>query len=150
MRNPTNAFFLALTVAAVLGLSGCGLNLTGNPATDLPAAGAALTSADTTAQKSVAAIGKFTAADIQTALADAQANTDTPAVSCYQAILPVVEAQAAAAGNAAVVGAVSTFQRARDITKLVKGQGAIAQACAALKQDVTGDVLDLGPLFGMP
>jgi hypothetical protein len=139
---------LASITACIL-LAGCaGFPLTGDPSKDLPAAGAALTSADSTAQQSVAAIAKFTAADIQAALADAQANNDAPAISCYSAILPVVQAQSNP--QAAVVGAVSTFQRSRDIVKLVKGQGAIAQACAALKQDVTGDVLGLGTLFGLP
>lgn len=139
-----------IILCAAIGLSGCSTfqSLTGNPAIDLPAVGNALSSADSTAQQSVAAIAKFTVADLQAADMDAVANMDQAAHQCYQALIPVAQAQQNP--GAAVVGAVSTFQRTRDMVKLVKGQGAIAQACAALKQDVTGDVLGIGTLFGIP
>lgn len=130
-------------------LAGCTLpSLTGDPSKDLPAMGSTISSIDTQAQQTIAAVDKFTLADLQAADADAQANSDTAAHSCYGALIPVVEARANQSASA--VGAVSTFQHTRDIVKLFKGSGAVAQACAALKQDVTGDVLGIGALLGLP
>lgn len=141
---------LALCLIFAVSLSSCSTlqGLTGDPSKDLPAIGSNITATDATAQKSIAAISKFTVTDLQDADADAVANSDTAAHSCYQALIPVVQSRANAAAPA--VGAISAFQRTRDLVKLVKGQGSIAQACAALKQDMTGDVLGLGALFGVP
>jgi hypothetical protein len=139
----------ALMICISFALASCsGLNLTGDPTKDIPAVGGALTSADAAAQQSVASLAKFTAADLLAADTDAVANSDAPAHSCYAAIIPVVQAHEGTQG--VVVGVVSAFQRSRDIVKLVKGQGAIAMACAALKQDGSGDVLGIGALFGLP
>src|SRR5260370_53527 len=106
-----------IVVALCVALSGCSIfqNLTGNPSTDLPAIGNSITSADAAAQKSALVLAKFTAADLQAADADAMVNADAPAHACYQAILPVVQARESAA---ATIGAISAFQRTRDMVKL--------------------------------
>ena len=72
-----------------------------------------------TAQGSVApgnpfsTIHKITTADLQAALADAQAANDAPAVACWSALLTVQQIPLA--------GAISTFQRGRDLMHIAKG-----------------------------
>lgn len=145
-----NRFIYKAGVALVtaLCLSSCA-GLTGDPTKDLPAASASLGTASASATDVQNAVAKLTASDLAMALADAQAHQDTPAMTCYGALLPVVQAQEQAPANAQV-GVITVFQRGRDLVQLVRGNGGIAVACAALKQSVTGDILGLGALFGIP
>ena len=102
-------------VALVLFLAGCGstpgVTLTGNPIADF----APLQSK----------IAGFTDADVAAALADAQANGDVVAQTCWgivQKALPVLKPPAGA-------GAATAIQLARDVQRQIPG---ISDACAGI------------------
>jgi hypothetical protein len=97
-------------------------------------------------------ITKLAASDIQAALTDATAHNDVAAMQCYPVLLQVL-ASLPSQVPAAPVGVVSAFQAARDLSKAIQsqtaaGQGSVVQAvnlgCAALFNDVQGDVLRIG------
>lgn len=123
---------LSLTAAigaACLALSGCGatipdpfapsgkLVLTGHPAADLGLAVSPV----------LAQLGKYTAADVDAALADAQAQTppDGVAIACWttvKAALPVLNTPAGA-------GAAVALQKARDVQAVAPQ---VARNCAGI------------------
>lgn len=98
-------------------------------------------------------ITKLATSDIQAALADATAHNDTAAMQCYPVLLQVVASLPSQVPSTVPAGVVSAFQKARDLSKAVQsqtaaGQGSVVQAvnlgCAALFNDVQGDVLRIG------
>src|SRR5712671_2748041 len=96
----------------------------------------------------------YTVSDLQAALADAKDHNDLAAVQCYAGLIPIVQSLPVAGVATAPVGAITAFQKARDLSKTVQanaGGGALVQsvnlACAALFNDVQGDLLRLGVKF---
>jgi hypothetical protein len=98
-------------------------------------------------------ITKLAVSDLQAALADATAHNDVAAMQCYPVLIQVVQSLPSQVPSTAPAGVVSAFQAARDLSKAVQsqtaaGQGSVVQAvnlgCAALFNDVQGDVLRIG------
>jgi hypothetical protein len=98
-------------------------------------------------------ITKLAVSDLQAALADATAHNDVAAMQCYPVLIQVVQSLPSQVPATAPAGVVSAFQAARDLSKAVQsqtaaGQGSVVQAvnlgCAALFNDVQGDVLRIG------
>ena len=99
-------------------------------------------------------ISTFTVADLEAAMADATAHNDKAAMACYPVLMELVKSLPSKAPAAQPKGVVSAFQQARDLTKSVQsnasGQAVVAAVnlgCAALFNDVQGDILRLGVLF---
>jgi hypothetical protein len=98
-------------------------------------------------------ITKLAVTDLQVALADATAHQDQAAMACYPVLINIVQSLPSQVPTTAPAGVVSAFQAARDLSKSIQsqtaaGQGSIVQAvnlgCAALFNDVQGDVLRIG------
>ncbi len=91
-----------------------------------------------------AALQQFTLSDVQNALADAQANHDTVAATCYTALAAAIKAQAPA--NAVpVTGVLSAFQKMRDLQQGVQtGLPALNVPCAPLVLSTQQTLLKLG------
>jgi hypothetical protein len=98
----------------------------------------------------------FTVADLQTALADAQAQTppDTTSALCYTALIPIVEA---GVNNPlpAGLGVFQALQKARDAKALLANiqspNGPLAAlniACAPLVLDAQNTLIQLGIVGG--
>ena len=127
---PPTAILVACMTAAVL--SACSTTPT---ATSAPAPADPLS-----------AISTFTLTDLQHASADAKAHGDKLAAMCYDYLAAQLQAQTGSNPNATVVGAISAFQRARDL------QGAVSAGisvdfqvnCAPLLSDVRANLLRLG------
>jgi hypothetical protein len=85
------------------------------------------------------AIGQFTVADLQAADADAVANGDTIAHMCYPVMETFIMSITGSTGSTTVSGAVSAFQKARDLAnKVASGvPQALKIACAPLLVDDT-------------
>lgn len=108
-------------------------------------------------QNPLLVLQQFTVADLQAALADAQAQTppDTTAASCYQALIPFVQQQTQ---NPLPQGAgiFQALQKARDakayLANIQSPTGPLAglnQACAPLVLDVQNTLLTLGVSVGV-
>lgn len=99
-------------------------------------------------------ITKLAVTDLQAALADATAHNDLPAMQCYPVLIQVVQSLPTTSPLKEVYGPVSAFQAARDLSKAIQanvGRSALVQTvnlgCAALFNDVQGDILRLGIKF---
>ncbi len=102
-------------------------------------------------------VRQFTIADLQTALADAQAQTppDTVAVNCYTALIPFVQSQAQNPLPAGA-GVFQALQKARDakayLANIQSPTGPLASlniACAPLVLDVQNTLVTLGVSVGV-
>jgi hypothetical protein len=134
--------FLALGGMLFGALEGCA------PAPAASAAPVAGAVAAAPAANSVTQLQAFTVADLTAALADATAAKDTVAATCWAALIPVVQAQGATLG-VLPVGAVSAFQKARDVGVGIKvGLPALNVPCAPLVLDTQNTLLRLGALTG--
>lgn len=98
----------------------------------------------------------FTVADIQAALADAQAQTppDAAAVNCYSALIPLVQSSIANPLPASA-GGFQLLQKARDakaaLANIQSPNGPLAQlnmACAPLVLDIQNTLVQLGIVGG--
>lgn len=107
-------------------------------------------------QNPASVLQAFTLADLQAALADAQAQTppDIIAANCYQALIVVVQSPAINPLPSGP-GAFQLFQKARDIKNVVaalqSNQGpltALNVACAPLVIDVQATLIRLGVIGG--
>ena len=99
----------------------------------------------------IQAIQAFTVSDLQNALADAQANSDVIAAACYTALIPVVQQQANVTAPTGKIGAISVFQKSRDLARLAQRgvPDSINMACSPLVLDAQTTVLRLGALAGL-
>jgi len=102
-------------------------------------------------------VRQFTVADLQAALADAQAQTppDTVAVNCYTALIPFVQSQAQNPLPAGA-GVFQALQKARDakayLANIQSPTGPLASlniACAPLVLDVQNTLVTLGVSVGV-
>jgi hypothetical protein len=91
------------------------------------------------------ALANFTITDLQNASADAKAHSDKLAAMCYDYLAAQLKAQAGAPG-ASVSGAVSAFQRVRDLQSAINsGVSQDFQVnCAPLLSDVRLNLIRLG------
>jgi hypothetical protein len=99
-------------------------------------------------------VTKLTVTDLQAALVDATAHKDAAAMACYPVLIGIVQNLPAVNPATSPVGLVTAFQAARDVSKAIQsnaGGNAFVQqvnlGCAALFNDVQGDILRLGILF---
>ena len=97
-------------------------------------------------QADLAALGRFTVADLQAAQADAIAHNDVIAAACYPALIQFVSGLPAVGGT--VAGAFSAFQQARDLHKGVSAglPDYLRLGCAALVQDEKQMILKLAAI----
>ena len=107
-------------------------------------------------QNPLIVVRQFTIADLQAALADAQAQTppDTVAVNCYTALIPFVQSQAQNPLPAGA-GVFQALQKARDakayLANIQSPTGPLASlniACAPLVLDVQNTLVTLGVSVG--
>lgn len=104
----------------------------------------------------VTALQQFTVADLQAALADAQAQTppDTTAANCYTALIPIVQTNVKNPLPSGM-GGFQAFQKARDlITNASQIQssftgGALNTACAPLVLSAQNTILMLATQVGV-
>lgn len=108
-------------------------------------------------QNPLIVVREFTVADLQAALADAQAQSppDTVAANCYTALIPFVQAQAQNPLPAGA-GVFQTLQKARDakayLANIQSPTGPLASlniACAPLVLDVQNTLVTLGISVGV-
>lgn len=108
-------------------------------------------------QNPLIVVRQFTVADLQAALADAQAQTppDTVAVNCYTALIPFVQSQAQNPLPAGA-GVFQALQKARDakayLANIQSPTGPLASlniACAPLVLDVQNTLVTLGVSVGV-
>lgn len=108
-------------------------------------------------QNPLIVVRKFTVADLQAALADAQAQSppDTVAANCYTALIPFVQAQAQNPLPAGA-GVFQALQKARDakayLANIQSPTGPLASlniACAPLVLDVQNTLVTLGISIGV-
>ncbi len=108
-------------------------------------------------QNPLIVVRQFTIADLQSALADAQAQTppDTVAVNCYSALIPFVQSQAQNPLPAGA-GVFQALQKARDakayLANIQSPTGPLASlniACAPLVLDVQNTLVTLGVSVGV-
>jgi hypothetical protein len=114
---------------------------------------AALTKTQAT-QNPIAVIQNFTVTDLQAALDDATANNDIAAISCYTALIPIVQSGITNPLPKGV-GAFQLLQKARDLkaiaANLQSPNGPLAKlniACAPLLIDAQNTLIQLGVLGG--
>ena len=95
--------------------------------------------APTTGATPLQAIGQFTVADLQAADADAVANNDTIAHMCYPAMETFIMSVTGSTNTTTVLGAVSAFQKARDLANHITAglPVSLKVACAPLLVDDT-------------
>jgi hypothetical protein len=124
-----------------------------NAATKKPAVKAAAAPAQTIANP-LTVIQSFTEADLTAALADATANKDTAAISCYTALLPIVQS-GVANPLPATLGGFELLQKARDLQSMLASlqspNGPLSQlniACAPLVLSVQNTMVLLGVVGG--
>ena len=88
------------------------------------------------------ALADFAVADFQSALADAHAHNDAPAIQCYPTLITWLQAEQAKNPSATTIGLAVAFQRTRDLAKGIKGgiDANVQKDCAWLKADAEGDV----------
>ncbi len=124
----TGAFALALLCAACA-------------APPAPTAG----TAPTAPSDPLTALANFTLTDLQNASTDAKAHSDKLAAMCYDYLAAQLKAQAGTPG-APVSGAVSAFQRVRDLQSAINsGVSQDFQVnCAPLLSDVRLNLIRLG------
>jgi hypothetical protein len=108
-------------------------------------------------QNPLVVLQRFTVADLQAALADAQAQTppDTVAVNCYTALIPFVQSQVQNPLPSGA-GAFQALQKARDakayLANIQSPTGPLAglnTACAPLVLDVQNTLVTLGVSVGV-
>lgn len=108
-------------------------------------------------QNPLVVLQKFTVADLQAALADAQAQTppDTVAANCYAALIPFVQSQVQNPLPSGA-GAFQALQKARDakayLANIQSPTGPLAglnTACAPLVLDVQNTLVTLGVSVGV-
>ena len=148
---------LALGVAAALVCVTPAL-AANKPLVRRPAATASTRPTVTQAQQNpLVVVRQFTIADLQAALADAQAQTppDTVAVNCYTALIPFVQSQAQNPLPAGA-GVFQALQKARDakayLANIQSPTGPLASlniACAPLVLDVQNTLVTLGVSVGV-
>ena len=153
-------------IVALLALCAAGLAFAGAvpataatkpPAFRSAAAGNAKPSVTQAQQNPLIVVRQFTIADLQAALADAQAQTppDTVAVNCYTALIPFVQSQAQNPLPAGA-GVFQALQKARDakayLANIQSPTGPLASlniACAPLVLDVQNTLVTLGVSVGV-
>ncbi len=103
----------------------------------------------------LAVLQQFSIADLQAALADAQANNDVTTIPCWTALLAGVQAQQAAA-PALPAGVFSAIQKTRDLkiqaANLLAANGPLANlniACAPLLMDANATLAAFGIATGV-
>ncbi|MGH7092725.1 MAG: hypothetical protein ACREFB_04235 [Stellaceae bacterium] len=91
---------------------------------------------------------KFTVADLQAADADAKAHHDALAATCYEALMPVVQAQPNLIPGTAPKGLFTAFQQGRDGVNAIQAVPSALKglnvACGPLVLDAQQTVLALG------
>jgi len=91
---------------------------------------------------------KFTVADLQAADADAKAHHDTLAATCYEALVPVIQAQPNLIPSTAPKGLFTAFQEGRDGVNAIQAVPTALKglnvACGPLVLDAQQTVLALG------
>lgn len=104
----------------------------------------------------VAVLQSFTAADLQAALADANAQTppDTVSAACYTALIPLVQSSVSSPLPASL-GAFQLLQKARDAKALIANLqsptgplAALNVACAPLVLSTESTLVQLGVISG--
>ena len=141
---------LILAAVAALALAGCATQ----PAVVTAVATPTFTSATsapiivTPTPDPLAQIAAFTTADLQAAQTDAIANNDTVAAACYPALNRFVQSLPAGVGN--VQGAITAFQKARDLRLSVQTglPSYLKLGCAALLVDEQTLIAKLAALGG--
>ena len=120
---------LGAAFALVLALGGCGATIPDPfaPSGKLVLTGDAIADLRTAASPVLATLGKYTAADVDAALADAQTQTppDGVAIACWttvKAALPILNLPAGSAGATAI-------QKARDASAIAPQ---VARNCAGI------------------
>jgi len=96
------------------------------------------------------AIAKFTLTDLQHAEADAKAHADKVAEMCYAYLASQLEQKSAGAPNGTIAGAISAFQKGRDLLRTVSSgiSDDFQVSCAPLLSDARLNLLRLGVLGG--
>lgn len=126
------------------------------PAVAQPKTPATKVTASAAKANPVLAIQTFTVADLQAALADAQAQTppDNTSAACYQALIPIVQSGVANPLPKGL-GAFQALQKARDfkamLANLQSPNGPLAAlnvACAPLVVDTQTTLIQLGIIGG--
>jgi hypothetical protein len=149
---------LALCAAAALACAVGPAMAANKPLIRRPVASASTRPTVTQAQQNpLIVVRQFTIADLQAALADAQAQTppDTVAANCYTALIPFVQSQAQNPLPAGA-GVFQALQKARDakayLANIQSPTGPLASlniACAPLVLDVQNTLVTLGVSVGV-
>ena len=137
--------FLTTAIAILIGLAA------------LPAAAQTKSISKTAATANpILVLQSFTVTDLQAALQDAQSQTppDTAAISCYSALIPLVQSSIANPLPASA-GGFQLLQKARDakaaLANIQSPNGPLAQlnmACAPLVLDIQNTLVQLGIVGG--
>jgi hypothetical protein len=149
---------LALCAAAAAFVGAAPATAATKPPVHRPAASASARPSVTQAQQNpLIVVRQFTIADLQAALADAQAQTppDIVAVNCYTALIPFVQSQTQNPLPAGA-GVFQALQKARDakayLANIQSPTGPLASlniACAPLVLDVQNTLVTLGVSVGV-
>lgn len=135
MEDPVTRNLIALGLAALA--AGCTPNTAGGAANPPAALG-----------QVQATLQKFTVADLQAADADAKAHHDTIAATCYEALIPVVQAQPSLIPSALPKGLFTAFQEGRDGVSAIQAVPSALKglnvACGPLVLDAQQTILALG------
>jgi hypothetical protein len=127
-----------LIVGLAVALSGCA-------STAQVAAPAAVASSNFTigGGDPIQQVATFTVADLQAADADAVSHNDKIAHTCYPALIQFVQSVQGSTSGTTVIGAISAFQRARDVRNgVVSGvPDYLTIGCGPLYAQVHGDLL---------
>ena len=158
--SPSGRVLMMLALCAVAAaLVGAGpARAVTKPLVRRPVAAASARPSVTQAQQNpLIVVRQFTVADLQAALADAQAQTppDTVAVNCYTALIPFVQSQTQNPLPAGA-GVFQALQKARDakayLANIQSPTGPLASlniACAPLVLDVQNTLVTLGVSVGV-
>jgi hypothetical protein len=157
--SPTVRTLTLLALCAAVAVAGAGpARAATKPLVHRAAAAASTRPSVTQAQQNpLIVVRQFTIADLQAALADAQAQTppDIVAVNCYTALIPFVQSQAQNPLPAGA-GVFQALQKARDakayLANIQSPTGPLASlniACAPLVLDVQNTLVTLGVSVGV-
>lgn len=127
----------------------------GKAAANAPAPAKKVISKAAATANPIAVFQTFTITDLQAALADAQSANDTAAVTCYSALIPIVQTPGIGNPLPTGLGAFQLLQKGRDLkanlAALQAPNGPLAQlnvACASLIIDAQNTLIQLGILGG--
>lgn len=142
-----------LAILCAAALAACTATATTTPASTTVTTTTGTTTPPPPSPNPLGDLGNFTIADLQAALADANAQTppDVTSAQCYQYLIGALPTFQQAGAQPATVGAFVIFQKARDLAhgvgNVVGGQmTALNLACAPLVTDVKFTIAKLAAI----